>query len=351
MLSSRRETILKSIVQQYISKARPVPSQSILSDFDQGISSATVRNEVAQLEQEGYIAHPHPSAGSIPLDKGYRFYVGSIGDVKLPLDEQRLVSHLFHQVEGEVDEWLDLAAALIARMVQNAALVTVPKSGTCHFKHLELVSLQDPLVLIIFILSGAKVRQQLVTFDQVMSQSELAAVANKLSSAYSGLTSSQILAKAVDLPPTEEKITDCLVRVMEAEDSREYEEPYLNGLHFTLNQPEFTQNRRAALTLMELIEQRSLVRSILPSNLSGKQVQVIIGDENKTEAIRYYSVVISRYGLPTEALGTICVIGLTRMPYARSIATVDYLSSVLSRLVGKLYGRDMPVDLNSRNKN
>ncbi len=346
MLSPRKETILKSIVGQYITKATPVPSQSIINDCELGISAATVRNEMAYLEQEGYITRRHPSAGSIPLDKGYRHYVESLGDIKLPLAEQRLVSHLFHQVEKELDEWLNLAATLIAQMVQNAAVVTMPKPEACQFKHLELVRLQDSLALVILVLSGATIRQQLITFDQIISQPELTAIANKLTVAYSGLTGSQILAKGTGLSPTEQQITDCLVKVMEDEDNQEYEEPYLDGLYLVLKQPEFAYNRQMALTLMELVEQRNLLRSIIPLELTSDRVQVIIGKENKTEAIHDYSVVISQYGLPKEAIGTISVIGPTRMPYARTMATVSYLSSVLSVLMAKLYGREIPAELN-----
>jgi len=301
---------------------------------------------MAHLEQEGYITRPHPSAGSIPLDKGYRCYVKSLGDVEFPLAEQRLVSHLFHQVERELDEWLNLAATLTAQKVQNVALVTMPRTEACQFRHLELVSLQDSLVLVVLVLRGAKVRQQLITFDRVISQLELTVIANKLSDTYSGLTGSQILAKGTELSSTEQLITGCLVKIMEAEDEREYEEPYLDGLHFTLNQPELAHNHWLALTLMELIEQRTLMRSIIPSQLASKGVQVIIGEENEAEAIHEYSVVISRYGLPKEAAGTICVIGPTRMPYARTIATVGYLSLVLSVLVTKLYGGETPAGLN-----
>ncbi len=346
MLSPRTEAILKVIVGQYITRATPVPSQSITSDPELRVSAATIRNEMAHLEQEGYITRRHVSAGSIPSDKGYRCYVESLGDVRFPLAEQRLVSHLFHQVEGELDAWLNLAATLIAQRVQNVAMVTMPKVEACQFRHLELVSLQDSLVLVVLILRGAQVRQQLITFDQVVSQLELTVIANKLSDAYTGLTSSQILAKEVELSSIEKQITDCLVKVMEAEDSQEYEAPYLDGLHFTLNQPELTHNRWLELSLMELIEQRNLLRSIIPSQPTSKGVQVIIGKENKTEAIHDYSVVISQYGLPEEAVGNIGVIGPTRMPYGRTIATVGYLSLVLSALVAKLYGRETPAEIN-----
>ena len=343
MLTSRTETILKSIVGQYIAKATPVSSQNIIDDYELGVSSATIRNEMAHLEQEGYITRPYPSAGSIPSDKGYRYYVETLGDIKLPLAEQRLINHLFHQVERKLEEWLNLAATLIAQLVQTMAVVTIPKPVACQFKYLELVALRDLLALVVLILHGARVKQQLITFDQATSQPELTAIASKLNAAYSGLTSSQILAKGTGLSPTEQQITDCLLKVMEAEDEQEYEAPYLDGLHFILNQPEFARSPRMR-TLMELVEHRNLLRIIAPAGLTSQGVQVVIGRENEAEVIRDYSVVISRYGLPQEAIGTIGVVGPTRMPYARAISTVDYLSLVLSRLVAELYGRETPAE-------
>jgi heat-inducible transcriptional repressor len=292
---------------------------------------------MVHLEQEGYIIRPHPSAGSIPSDKGYRYYVETLTDIELPLTEQRLISHLFHQVEKELEEWLRLAAALTARFVQNVAVVTMPKPVNCRFKHIELVALQDSLALVVLVLRGARVKQQLVTFDQVITQPELTTTANKLNAAYSGLSRPQILAKATELSTTEQPVTDCLLKIMRAEDEQEYEEPYLDGLHFMINQPEFVLSHRV-LALMELIEQRNLLKAIIPPEPVSRGVQIIIGKENKAEVIRDYSVVIRQYGLPDEAVGTICIVGPTRMPYARAISTVGYLSSVLSELVAELYG-------------
>jgi len=339
VLTSRREAILKSIVGQYIVRATPVPSQSLIKDYELGVSAATIRNEMAHLEEEGFIIRPHPSAGSIPSDKGYRYYVDSLYDIELPLAEQRLINHLFHQVEGELEEWLSLAATVTAQLAQNMAVVTMSKPVNCQLKHLELVALRDSLALVVLVLHGAKVKQQLITFDQVISQLELTAMANKLNAAYSGLSRPQILAKAVELSPSEQQITDCLLKIMLAEDEQEYEEPYLNGLHFMLNQPEFAHSQRI-LALLELIEHRKLLRTIIPGKLYSHQVQVVIGKENKAEVIRNYSVVVSQYGLPEGAMGTVGVIGPTRMAYARTISTVDYLSSLLSGLVAELYGKE-----------
>ena len=337
MLSPRAGTILKSIVGQYIVKGMPISSQSITNDYELGVSPATIRNEMAHLEQEGYIIRPHPSAGSMPSDKGYRYYVETLTDIELPLTEQRLISHLFHQVEKELEEWLRLAAALTARLVQNVAVVTMPKPANCHFKHIELVALQDSLALVVLVLRGARIKQQLIIFDQVITQSELTATANKLNAAYSGLTRPQILAKATGLSTAEQQVSDCLIKIMQAEDEQEYEEPYLDGLHFMISQPEFALSHRM-LALMELIEQRNLLKAIIPPELASHGVQIIIGKENKAEVIHDYSVVIRQYGLPDEAVGTIGIVGPTRMPYARAISTVGYLSSVLSEMVAELYG-------------
>jgi len=337
MPSARSEAILKSIVGQYIARAVPVPSQSIINDYELAVSPATIRNEMARLEQEGYIIRPHPSAGSIPSDKGYRYYVETLSDIELPLAEQLLISHQFHQVERELEEWLNLAATLTAQLVQNVAIVTMPKTANCQLKHLELVALRDSLVLVVLVLHGARLRQQLITFDQAISQPKLTAMANKLSTAYSDLTRAKISARKLKLSPAEKQVTDCLLKIMQAEDEQEYEHTSLDGLHFTLNQPEFRQGQRGQI-LMELVDGRSLMRIIAPEDFASSEVQVIIGKENRTAAIQDYSVVISKYGLSGEAAGILSVVGPTRMPYGRTISTVGYLSSVLSQLVAELYG-------------
>jgi heat-inducible transcriptional repressor len=337
VLSPRSETILKSIVGQYIAWAVPVPSQRIINDYELAVSPATIRNEMAHLEKEGYITRPHPSAGSVPSDKGYRYYVESLSDIELPLAERLLISHLFHQVEQELEEWLSLAAALTAQLVQNVAIVTIPKPANSRLKHLELVALRDSLALVVLVLHGARLRQQLITFDQAISQPELATVANKLNAAYSGLSRAKISAKKVKLSPTEKQVTDCLLKMMQDEDEQEYEHSSLDGLHFTLNQPEFRHGQRGQ-ALMALVDDRSLLKSITLQERGRRGVQVIIGKENKTKAIQDCSVVLSQYGLPEEAVGMVGVVGPTRMPYARTISAVDYLSSVLNRLVAELYG-------------
>lgn len=341
MLQPRTATVLKSITKQYIARAVPVSSASIVGDSGLDVSSATIRNEMVFLEGDGYIIRPHHAAGSIPSDKGYRYYVGTLSHIELPVAEKRLIDHLFHQVEENLEEWLGLAVTLLAQRVQNVAVTTMPKPLACKFKQLELVSLQDCMALIVLVLHGAILRQQLVNFDKPISQNELTTIVARLNEAYSGLSASQISTRGVELSVDEQRITDCLLKIMQTEDNRGHEEPYLDGLHYLMNQPEFNTGGQRIAGLVGLIEQRQLMDIMLPEVFDSHDVQVVIGKENREEAIQDCSVVISRYGLPDEAVGTIGIVGPTRMPYARTISTIGYMASMMSRLVAELYGREI----------
>lgn len=341
MIPGRAGKILNFITGQYIDNATPVPSQEIADRASLGVSPATIRNDMAYLEQEGYLLRPHTSAGCIPSDKAYRRYVESIEDINLPWEEQRLISHTFHQVEKEVESWVSLTASLLARMTRNVAVVSLPKSTDCKLKHMELIAVQDSRALLVVVFEGAKVTQKLITFTEDVSQATLTPVSVRLNSAYAGLSSGKIGRKELELNPLERQAADFLLEIMKTEDGQEYQEPILDGWHFILNQPEFSESERM-LHLMELVEQRGLLKVILPSPLDSQGVHVIIGKENKNAAIQNCSVVLTRYGLPEEASGTIAVVGPTRMPYSHTIPTVYYLSSVLSQLVAGLYGRELP---------
>ncbi len=350
MLTPRTETILKSLINWYIEHAIPVSSQVLVHDYDLGVSSATVRNEMAFLEQEGYIFKPHTSAGSVPSDKGYRFYVGSLDGCTLPVSEQRMINHLFHQVEGQMDEWLSLAAAIVSRLSQNTVVITVPKPDDCQFRHVELVSIQDTLVLLVLVLRGARIKQQLLTIEEIVSQADLTAISSKMNQAFVGLTDQQIVAHKMDLFPLEKQMVDNLIKIMQVEDEQGYNQSYLEGLHFMLNQPEFSRNQRI-LAIMELLEHRGMLGTILPPNQGTDLVRVVIGSENKAEVAHDCSLVISRYGLQDEASGIIMVVGPTRMAYPKVISAVSYLSILLSSLVAELYGVNTFAKLNRESSN
>lgn len=336
MITERREKILKVVVDEYISRGVPVASETV-ARRGLGVSPATIRNEMNELEEEGYLCQPHTSAGRVPSDKGYRHYVESLtGDIRLPLGEQRLIYHQFHQVEREIEEWTRLAAAILCRTLRNVAIVTLPKSAEPRLQRLELVSLQELLVLLLLVFKETKIRQQVLPLDESVSQEELDASSRKLNAAYVGLARPEISAKSLALSLLEEQVVKAITQVMQAEESEEYEAPYVDGLRHILNQPELTSGGMIS-AIVEVLEEKSLLKSLLPRVLTGEGVRVVIGSESRERAMRGCSVVVTRYGIPGEVGGAIGVVGPTRMQYSRAIPTVSFLSTVMSELLTELY--------------
>jgi len=339
-LTERREAVLRIIVSEYIDTAVPVASETIFRSYKLGVSPATIRNDMAYLEKEGYIARPHTSAGSIPLDKGYRHYVESLSrKTELDRQEQERIGKLFREVEKEFEKWLKLAAVITASLAKNAALVTVPKPRQCRFKHLELVALQESMALMVLVLSEAILKRQLLSFKEPVTQERLAIVCGKLNSLFSGLTSSKISAMKLDLSSEETQVTEAVIDMMFAEDELEYEQPYLEGLRLMLGQPEFAQKDRM-LSIMELMETRDWLSSAFGRRSDRLGVQVIIGEENRNATLRDLSLVFTPYGIPDRIGGTIGIIGPTRMDYRRAISAVEYISRILSNLVASVSRND-----------
>jgi heat-inducible transcriptional repressor len=337
-VAGRREAILRIIVEDYISGTMPVASKSITDRHGLKVSSATIRNDMAYLEQEGYITRPHHSAGGIPAAKAYRYYVESIvEDIELPLAEQYMMYELLKEAKEEIEEWLKLAAALLARFVHNIAIITYPKATQCRLKHLDLVALQDFIALLVLVLYEAKVRQQILSFNERITQDELTRLANKLTSAYAGMSSSEILANTSELSLEEERVTGCLIDMMATEDKLEYGRPYIEGLRLMLDQPEFADSPRT-LKILEVLEKEDWLKNLkavsyqLSANRKGK-VKVLIGEENPEVALQDLSVVISQYGIPDKASGVIGVLGPKRMDYARAISSLNCLSTLLSESI------------------
>jgi heat-inducible transcriptional repressor len=206
-----------------------------------------------------------------------------------------------------------------------------------QFKHVELVSIQPNLALVVLVLNGAKVRQQLVNFEEPATQESLTNTAGKLNKLFTTRSIGQMAAKMETFPADEKSVIEHVLRMVEAEDAQSGQGLFLEGWHFLINQPEFSQGPRL-VNLINLAEQNKLVELMRPENPSEHGVRVIIGAENKDEAVQACSLVIGRYGLPGEPLGSIAVVGPTRMEYERTIAVISYVSSLVSLLVTELYG-------------
>ena len=329
----RRDTVLRVIIEDYIIGAVPVASKTIVERYGLQVSPATIRNDTAYLEQEGYIIHPHHSAGSVPTDRAYRYYVESIvEEIELSPAEQHLIHQISQEVKEELEQWLKMVATLLAHLVHNLVVITHPKAVCCRLKHLDLVALQDFMALLIVVLYEAKVRRQVLSFNRKISQDELTNLANKLTYNYAGMTSNEISAKKEGFSSEEIQLSESLTEIMVAEDKMEYGEPYLEGLRLLLSQPEFTNSSRT-LSILEMLEGENWLRNIFRQESSKRGVKVVIGGENPEPALHDLSLIASQYGIPDRASGIVGVIGPKRMDYAKAISSLTSLSTLLSNSV------------------
>ena len=335
MLKPRQETILKLIVDDYIKSATPVGSASIARHDGLSVSPATIRNEVSELEELGYIARPHASAGSVPLDKAYRFYVESLVAMEveaIPATVKSSVRRQFSEVEQDADSWASVATAILSRLVGNMAVATFPKARESRVKHLELVPLEEFVTMLIVVIERARLKRHIIRFKDPVAPQELEASTTRVKSELVGLTLREIETKEMDLSPLEEEVVAAAVLVLREEEDAASRDHYVDGLRNLLTQPEFAENDKVR-ALVEGVEDGSLVQAVLGETPDGSVVRVIIGHENRGDMLWPFSVVICQYGIPDEAVGAVGAVGPTRMEYTKTIAGVDFVSSVMSEMV------------------
>ena len=333
MLTERRERLLRFIVDEYVRSAQPVASAAVVRRHGLPVSPATIRHEMARLEEEGYIVQPHTSAGRIPSDRGYRYYVEALMRPReLPPTVQQTIRHQFHQAAGEAAEWAHLAAAVLAARLSYAAVVTAPQATQPRLRWLHLASLHDYLALLIVVLKEARVLQHTLTLDRAYDQDELSDVALRLNTIYAGHTAEEIRAIQIEHPSLEADAVRTALDVMGAAEGESFEDAYLEGLPGMLREPEFAEGERI-LDLLELLAQSNLSKAIPVPPSGGDETTVIIGSEHPQDAMRQCSVIISRYGGPAGLRGTISVVGPTRMHYPKAVSLVRHLTSIMDELV------------------
>jgi heat-inducible transcriptional repressor len=335
-LSDRQKIILTLHIREYVHSAQPVGSQLLVEKYNLDMSSATVRNELGALTDLGYLKQPHTSAGRVPTENGYRFFVSSLlEDNELPLNTRRTISHQFYQSHQDVEQWLRLAASVLAQQSRGASMVTSPHTQQSRYKHLELVSTHGYQVLMILVLMGGSIHQRLSTTQDLVSQEELSLAANKLTQLCTGCDVDGVAAIRAQLSPFEQGIADMVIEEMNRAGSTITGEIFLDGISNVLAEPEFigTEEGRRAL---KVFEERSVLddlitRTTLSNNATG--VHVLIGGEGTWDILRDCSIVLARYGTPGITTGTLGVLGPMRMPYGHTISTVRFVADLLSDLV------------------
>jgi len=300
------------------------------------MSSATVRNELAALTELGYLRQPHTSAGRIPTEEGYRYFVGRlVHQTELPVTTRRTISHQFYQTQPDVDQWLRLAASVLAHQSRAASLVTAPHTTQSRFKHLELIATRGQQVLLVLVLAGGEIHQQILNLAEPVSQEQLSTIANRLTHLYQGLDDDSIGSLVPQHNALEVEITAMVTREMSRSDNVVTGEVFMDGLSNMLAEPEFS-GADDARDALRLLEERSmledlLARTVMTSSIGG--VQVLIGGEGTWKELRQCSVVLARYGNPDLATGTLGVLGPMRMPYGQTISTVRFVATLLSDMV------------------
>jgi heat-inducible transcriptional repressor len=339
-LTERQKLILALVIRDYIETAQPVGSGTLVQKYNLDVSSATVRNEMMALTEKGYLRQPHTSAGRVPTEEGYRYFVRQLmGQTDLPLTTKDTIAHQFYQAGQDVDRWMRLAASVLAHQSQAASLVTAPHPEQARFKHIELISTYGRQVLMVLVLSGGDVRQQMLALAEPVSQERLSAAANKINDLYQGLQADQISGLLGQLDALELDVLKLIADDMHRSGDVLGGEVYRDGLTHVLAEPEFAE-MEVARRAMRILEERPLLedllaRTVLTSNVGG--VQVLIGGEGNWEELRECSMVLARYGVPGLATGALGVMGPIRMAYGRTISTVRFVAGLLSDLVVELH--------------
>ena len=338
-LTRRQEEILSLVIRAYTKQPEPVSSQRLVDHYELGVSSATIRNEMSVLEEKGYISAPHTSAGRVPTETGFRYFVRQIvNDDALSTTEQRLIQEKFHSLPRATEQWLRLAATLLARTSQTASLVTPPISDTSRFKHIELISVQGRLALMVLVLQGGVVHQRMLNLADAVPQAKLAEAALHINTHCADLFAHQLRMKAAQFDALEREATELAAEVMDQADNHA-RTIYRDGLSAIIGA--FTDGD-GAQQAVRVFEERAFLDMILTDLLEPflNDVRVIVAGDGRWDELSQLSLVLSRYGVPGQMSGAIGVLGPTHINYGRAISSVRYVSSIMTKMLVELYGDD-----------
>jgi heat-inducible transcriptional repressor len=340
-LTERQRSVLRAVVEDYVLTAVPVGSKTLVDRHALDVSSATVRSAMAELEALGLLTHPHTSAGRVPSDLGYRLYVESLmREAVLDTVDQLMIRHQFAQVQLTSNEWLRLAASILAATTRSAAVVTPARSRRARFSHVQLVELADRSRLCVLVLADGKVTQRRLdpaTIERLgnesaVAQPDLDVVAATLNAELPGLAAPQVRRRIGKLGPVATHVAEIVAQMLEEQDGVGIEEVFTDGISNVLEQPEFSHGSKLR-GVLEVLRRSDFLEQLLPVLTRGQGVHVIIGHENTIDAMHEVSLVFAPYGEPDTALGVLGVLGPTRMPYPRAIPTVRYLSTLMNELI------------------
>jgi heat-inducible transcriptional repressor len=343
-LTERQQTILNAVTERYIGTGSPVPSKELAVAAGLNVSSSTVRNEFALLEEKGYLTHPHTSAGRIPTDLGYREFVDHLmsgATSRSAIHPRALGTVSPEDLAGEVDTALRQVTDAMSRATNLLALALAPRVSGARLCHVELLTLHPSQLMYVFIVSSGGVMKGAIDWPRPIDRGLLEWARTYLNETLNDQTlTSRLIRRALDNPdlsPRESGFLQILAPAFEKlVDDQYQEELFVGGASRLLASPRL-QDVSSLHDLLSLLEERFLLLRVLRAALGTGTVVVRIGSEHEATALRPFSVVAASYGLPQRRLGTVSLVGPTRMDYETAIATVRETAQLLSGLVGERY--------------
>ncbi|MEO6824666.1 MAG: heat-inducible transcriptional repressor HrcA [Nitrosospira sp.] len=333
MLNQRAKILLKTLVERYISEGQPVGSRSLSKFSGLDLSPATIRNVMADLEEMGFVASPHTSAGRIPTHRGYRFFVDTLLVVK-PLDLIEI-----HQLEDQLhpnnpSRLISSASQLLSELTRFAGVVVSPKRNSAIFRYIEFMTLSEKRILLIIVTPEGDVQNRVLFADRTYSQTELIEAANFINQNYAGCTFDEIRVRLQgELKRLRHDMTKLMTAAIELGNEAiqaDSEAVVVAGEHKLLDVHDLASNMTSLKKLFDLFERKTVLLQLLEFGRKAEGVQIFIGDESGVLTLDEFSVVTAPYEVGGKVVGTVGVVGPTRMAYERVIPIVDATARLLS---------------------
>lgn len=336
-MEDRKQAILRAVVHEFTTSAVPVGSQALQSRYFVNLSSATIRSELAELADQGYLTQPHTSAGRVPTDSGYRYFVDFLMDVeKIPDRVGAFIKEELRAAPADVQGMVEKVAMTAAAVTQNASVASAPQGSQARVKHVDLVSLEPTEVLLILLLEGNLLRQQVVTVAQPSSQAQLTKLAARLNGSLAGRSSEEVRrhydAAALGL---EKELLGRVVTVLDIYEKGSESLVVHDGVRNLVRHPEFAESSRLQQVL-EVLEETRYLTLLLRQLIGESDLQIVIGSENSSSQLQGCAVVLTTYGPSNRLKGVLGVIGPTRMAYSQTVARLQAVALAASDRMAEL---------------
>lgn len=333
-MDERAQILLKTLVEHYVTDGQPMGSKALLQHSGLGLSPATIRNIMSDLEALGFVSSPHTSAGRIPTQQGYRFFVDSLLSMQ-PLESKQIEQLESTLTSTDQNELITTAADMLSELTQFAGMILIPKRKALVFKHLEFMPLSDKRILVIIVSTDGSVQNRIILSDTPYSASNLTEASNYFNAHYSGQTFEQARHQLHgDLKKMQADISHLMTAALEepnpSQSKNKEEDVIIAGERNLLNVDELATNVITLRKLFDVFEQRSSLMQLLDNSQKAEGVQIFIGGESGYSPLDECSMVTSPYQVDGQVVGTLGVIGPTRMAYERVIPIVDVTAKLLS---------------------